>query len=112
MCCGCWEEMGAHKEVTNAVKLTADIIKKNMDLLEFGPCHICIEDDNIEDENLQYCWDQCDKERKVTQPWESKAGFDDEAIACRIVIGLLSSLSYEERVAVVGLYEGCFEEQA
>lgn len=90
MCCGCWEKYGSHAVDNPKVRAWA-LAHGAID--PWGPCHIVVEDDNVEDEHLDFCL-------KQTSP------APDALERSFLLAGL--SLSLEERASVVGLVNGCW----
>lgn len=111
MCCGCWQEKGAPSTMTPEILLAADFIKANEEILWSGPCHVCIEDENVDGDNLDRCRERCSESMPLT--YESgESGLvwysEKQQSTCRVAIMLLRSLEEEERVTVMGLVDGCF----
>ena len=108
MCCGCWTEKGAPSTVTPEILLAAQFIKANEEILESGPCHVCIEDENVEDDNLDQCREHCGEPDPFNRGPEDAELWAAERECCRVALMLLRSLTADERVTVMGLVDGCF----
>ena len=100
MCCGCWEEAGGHALDTPKVRELARALEE---MNPFGPFHIVVDDNNLETEHIQWCyehrfdWGEQDSWGDPRWTPDEQSGYE-----------LLLAATLEERVSAMGLYDGCW----
>lgn len=85
MCFGCYERYGSPRIATDATRHAARLIKKAD---PFGPLHIVVEDDNLEDCHLEFC---------------RSAVFTKGSEVDRACFSALIELSLDERVSAMAI---------
>ena len=91
MCCGCWKEDGAH-QIDNALVREIAALHESVD--EFGALHIVVDDDNLEDQDLDYCRDNA-----AEGEWTPE---------CEVFYQAMKRATFEERVSASGLWNVCW----
>jgi hypothetical protein len=98
MCHGCWVEYGQPQIDSSAVREAARAIAAVYDFsCVGGDLHIVIDDWNLEDDNLEWCAGEIDKN-------EFHASTEQLASE-RLCLDLLRPLSEDERASALALYD-------
>jgi hypothetical protein len=122
MCCGCWNDDGApvidNERVRAVQPLIAAVYEHSY---AGGNLHIALDDNNLEDEDLEFCSKCIDGAgvmplngstftAHVRHNNEKRANPDppDQLAAERACCDALMAMTFEERVSALGLWDGCW----
>ncbi len=94
MCCGCWQEDGAHQLDTPLVR---QLVALEPDVDHYGCLHIVVDDDNLETDTIKWCYDN--RHNNGHKPWTET----DQRM-----YDLLMAATFEERVSAAGIWNGCW----
>lgn len=116
MCCGCWQEAGAPQIDTSTVREALQLVEAvYKHSCVGGNLHIVLDDNNIEDDNLDFCQSCIDRKGLPDPAWQ-RAGWGkteedspEQLAAEQACLDALRALTLDERASVLGLRDGCWE---
>jgi len=100
MCCGCWNDDGAPQIDNERVRAVQPLIEAVYNFsCAGGNLHIALDDNNLDDGNLEFC------SRRI----DGASDPVDQLAAERACCDALMTMTYEERVSALGLWDGCWK---
>lgn len=104
MCIDCYNDLGSPKEINERVKHAAELVNELYALEDGGVGgygHVVFDDWNIEDESIDYCINEANK---------NTLGWSEETRQASIkALNAFRQLSIEERATALAIYEGHFK---